>query len=169
MEQTNAPVAPKRPTFLTVLCILTFVGVAFSFYSSFKNYADAKSMAGNGTTTSSMIDDAMKSNGSDSLTAAITESTKSLANTLLGDLDWNKIATGYLIIGLLNILVLAGAFMMWKLKKTGFYIYAVAELAQVVVLFASVGGVVGGVMGIVSGIFAVIFIILYAVNLKHMH
>ncbi|GAB4140719.1 MAG: hypothetical protein Fur0041_15930 [Bacteroidia bacterium] len=168
MEQNTNPAAgaAKRPTFLTVLCILTFVGVAFSLYSSFSNYSEAKKMATEmGPSVSEMID---QSAGADSLGEAGKELAKSMANAILGHLDWNKIATGYLIIGLLNIVVLAGAAMMWMLKKMGFYIYAVGELAQVVVLFATIGGAIGGVMGIVSGIFAVLFIILYALNLKHM-
>ena len=57
---------------------------------------------------------------------------------------------------------------MWKLKKTGFYIYTVGQLAYVIVPFVMIGGGLAGLMGIVGAIFPVIFIILYALNLKHM-
>ena len=66
---------------------------------------------------------------------------------------------------------------MWKLKKMGFYIYLVGEIAPLVITFATIGfasmfSFGGGIMAIMTAfmsIFPILFIILYAINLKHMH
>ena len=169
MEQTTTDGAKKRPTFLTVLCILTFVGVAFSLYSSFSNYVEFSKQASAASMASDAIGDAAASSGLDSLGVS-TEQVNTMVNGMADMLGINpaKIATGYLIVGILNLLILIGALLMWKLKKMGFYLYALGELGQVGVMFIVIGGLVGGMMGIVMGVFALLFVILYAVNLKHM-
>lgn len=58
---------------------------------------------------------------------------------------------------------------MFRLKKIGFYLYAVAQIAQLFVLPMYSGwNVVVMASMIASGIFAVLFIILYGVNLGKM-
>lgn len=138
---TGAMGATKRPTFLTVLCILSFVGIALSVIFGLKNYFDATSMA---------------------------------ANTELNDfvamfgMDSAAMAKSYLIVTLLNLLVLAGVWMMWKQKKMGFFMYLIGEGAQAIVPFVIIGGTVAGTQSLVMAIFAGVFIVMYALNLKHM-
>ncbi len=83
-------------------------------------------------------------------------------------MDYGKMATSALIQALLNIPILIGVLMMWKQKKTGFYVYAVFELVQPIMPLILGLGLVGGIMATVGIIFAILFIILYGVNLKHM-
>ena len=72
------------------------------------------------------------------------------------------------IIGIIaSILCLAGAVMMWKLQKKGFYIYTVGEIGAPIAMAMLVGGAFGGMM--LFGLFIpIIMVILYALNLKHM-
>jgi hypothetical protein len=66
---------------------------------------------------------------------------------------------------------------MWKLKKMGFYIYLVGEIAPFIVAFATIGfagmfSLAGGFLAIITAlmfIFPLLFIILYALNLKHLN
>jgi hypothetical protein len=114
-----------RPTFLTVLCILSFIGCGLAVLGSF---------------------------------ATITK------------------LTG--ILGLVAALVcLYGVIQMWKLKKMGFWIYLVGEIAPIIItavtvgvagLFTFAGGFTAIMIGLGS-IFTIAFIIMYALNLKHMH
>lgn len=162
--------APKRPTFLTVLCILSFIGCAIGLWN-FKDYFEAKSMAAQGGNTelSSAMDEAMNeamSNGE--MTDEQRQLAESLGSAMLGDLNYDSIATASLVKGLSVLLCLVGVWMMWKLKKTGFYIYTLAQVVFVAAPFIWIGGLAGGVVGILMAIFPVIFIILYALNLKHM-
>jgi hypothetical protein len=162
MEQTTpteAVASKKRPTFLTVLCILSFVGCGLGLISGLKNYFDAKSML----TTANLTKEVQSLPGDSKVSEAAVNS----AVQMLG-IDPVKISNGYLMIGILNVLILVGVIMMWMLKKPGFFIYLVGQIACLGVMFGYIGGLAGGLMGIVSAIFAVAFIIMYAVNLKYL-
>ena len=68
------------------------------------------------------------------------------------------------------ILCLLGAFLMWQLKKTGFYAYVAGTLIGVISPFVIFG--TANFMAIISsvmiGFIGLIFVILYGVNLRHM-
>lgn len=156
MEQTTTTAAaPERPKFLKVLCILSFIGAPLGLISGIMNYFTYSNLQ--------KIGAAVDAAGGDK---NMEKSLDAMSN-LLG-LDYKKIAMGYLIIGLLNLIILGGTFMMWNLKKMGFYLYTVGQIAILAVMFGYIGGMVGGFMGIVTAIFAIAFIIMYAVNLKQM-
>ena len=114
-----------RPAFLTVLCILSYIGCGLSIISSLMTI----------TTLTGIL----------SLVAAL--------------------------------LCLWGVIQMWKLKKMGFYLYLVGEIAPLIISFATIGfaglfNFAGGVMAMAVGIgfiFSIAFIIMYAVNLKHLN
>jgi hypothetical protein len=116
-----------RPTFLTVLCILSYIGCGLSIISSLMQLA-----------------------------------TTPLAGVL------NLVA---------SLICLFGVIQMWKLKKMGFYLYLVGEIAPLIITFATLGfaamfSFAGGFMALIAGlmsIFPILFIILYALNLKHLN
>jgi len=114
-----------RPTFLTVLCILSYIGCGLAILGVI-----------------------------------------STITTLLGIL--NLVAA---------LVCLLGVIQMWKLKKMGFYIYLVGEIAPLAISFATIGfagmfNLAGGIMAMAVALgffFSLAFIIMYAINLKHMH
>lgn len=159
MEETNNTtiVAAKRPTFLTVLCILSFVGIAFSLIGGIMNYFTYSAMASSGNPFGGMggkMGEQM-------------EQAMSGAMEAFG-MDPGKMAMSALVVALLNIPILIGVLMMWKQKKMGFYIYTAFELIQAAVPFIIVGGLAGGLSGVTSAIIGIVFIVLYGINLKHM-
>ena len=158
MEQTNTGAAApaKRPTFLTVLCILSFVGVAFSLIGGIMNYFTYSALSSAGDAFSGMGTEGQQMG--DAVNAM---------SSMLG-LDPAKMATSALIQALLNIPILIGVLMMWKQKKTGFYIYTAFEVIQPLLPLFMGLGLMGGMMAILGLIFAIIFIVLYGLNLKHM-
>lgn len=166
---TSATGAPKRPTFLTVLCILSFIGCAWYAFSGISGYFTLKAMAPASEAVSNemsnALDEAMEG---EEMTEAGREIAGALGDAMGGFTDFAAMANNSLAQGLLCLLIVAGVWMMWNLKKTGFYIYTVGQLAYVIVPFILVGGMAGGLMGILGAIFPVLFIILYALNLKHM-
>ncbi|HRH38857.1 MAG TPA: hypothetical protein PK760_10955 [Flavobacteriales bacterium] len=173
MSETTTTGAPKRPTFLTVLCILSFIGCGLGIFSGFTGYFANKALAGVGATASEQMDASIDQAMDEAMAnSEMTEAQKELAGSLgdaLGGLtDFGAMATSALVQGLMAILCLVGVLMMWKLKKTGFYIYTVAQVVTVAAPFIWVGGLAGGFMGILGAIFPILFIILYGVNLKHM-
>jgi hypothetical protein len=144
MEQTNTT---TRPTFLTVLCILTWIGSGLGLISGIIGILGASALegidTGNGTLNASM------------------ENAKMIQYASL----------------VCIILCIIGSVMMWQMKKTGFYLYLVGELAPLALSFLMLGsigaasGLGGGVMaaaGAIAAIFPIAFVIMYGLNLKHM-
>ena len=157
---------PKRPPFLQVLCILSFVGCGIMILAGLfglKNLFHSQEEILNDQNLQMM-----KQMSEDSY------------NAVAESLQYKNINA---ICGLLfPLLSLMGVLLMWNLKKTGFYIYVVAELLPYILSIA-LGGVksieaMGGMMPhlesliyVIVGImiaFDIAFVIMYAVNLKHM-
>ncbi len=159
MEQTTttAGTPAKRPTFITVLCILSFVGIAISLIGGIMNYFTYSALASTGDMFGGLKTDA----GED-----LNNAMNAMAGAL--GMDYGKMATAALVQALLNLPILLGVLMMWKQKKTGFWVYALCEILQPIVPIAMGLGLVGGIMATVGLIFAIVFVILYGVNLKHM-
>jgi len=159
MEETNIGTAlpAKRPTFLTVLCILSFIGIGFSLIGGIMGYFSYSALASAGDMFGGMKTESGEQMG---------QVMNSMADTL--GLDYGKMALNSLVVALLNIPILIGVLMMWKQKKTGFYVYTAVELIQCIMPFILVGGVAGGLAGVLYAIVAVVFIVLYGLNLKSM-
>lgn len=160
MEQTatTGTEAPKRPTFLTVLCILTFIGSALGIIGAIWGYftAQAASAMMSGFESGmegNAMGEAMMNN------PMMAEAKRALDN-----------AMPTMIIGVIcSILCLFGALQMWKLKKTGFYIYTAGELIQPIAGFIlGGGGLIGGMGATIGLVFAIVWVVLYALNLKHL-
>lgn len=163
MEQTTVGTentAPTRPAFIKVLCILSFIGTGVGLLSGLWGYWSNHQMAEGGGAVMNALGTMQ---GGDQAVDAMNKMASALG------IDYAKQAISSLTVGLLNIIVFAGAFLMWKLKKMGFFIYTLGQVVQIVVPFVVVGGLLGGATGIMTAFFSIAFIIMYAVNLKHMH
>lgn len=161
-EPTDSSIsAPaKRPKFLTVLCILSFVGIGISIVSGIISYFSYSALASAGNALS---------NGLGGLGNG--EKAGQALNSMMGaiGLDYNKWALVALIQTALNLPILAGVLLMWKQKKLGYYIYAPVELIQPALPLIMGLGLAGGLTAIGGLVFAVTFVVLYGLNLKHMH
>lgn len=165
MEETTTFEMPKkRPTFLTVICILSFImGIytvgtnAMQFFTFEKNYpAQMEKLEQTMSTLEEAGIDSGFSYNQVENGMIILEKTSQNFPTIIG------------ISLLLTLLSLLGAFMMFKLKKNGFYIYTFANLFALLVPLALIDFSATMFMTAISGIFTIAFIIMYAVNLKHM-
>jgi hypothetical protein len=151
-EQETQP-ANKRPVFLTVLCILTWVGSAICFalyayqyilYNSFHN--SLKEMASN----------------------PLYDPSTDLTNPFRW-MVWSA------LIACAGALICAGAaVVMWKRRKWGFYVYLAGEVIPLVVttyatftMGRSIDPISLAIMA-VWWIVPIGFIVMYALNLKHM-
>jgi hypothetical protein len=161
--QTNDVLTEHRPKelpgMLNVLTILTFIGCGLSYlgslYGYFSNTDPDKQIA--------KIREAQEKMGegfgSKMMEGSIDMIQKSYDNRYL-----------LLITGLLfTTLCLIGAMRMRKLKKSGYYLYLIGELAPVVLAVGLFGSSFFSAMGILfSALIAVIFVILYSTQLKHL-
>jgi hypothetical protein len=151
MDQLNpSDVIKKRPAFLTVLCILSFVGIGIGFisalYSIFTFSRSVELMNQYGDMMSSSPFGGMM----DSL------------------VKWGQ--TLYIIQLIANLICLAGVLMMWNLKRMGYFIYVIGEIAPAIASFALIGGYgpLGTFAMMIGLIFPIAFIIMYGLNLKQM-
>ena len=155
----------KRPTFLTVLCILTFIGSGWGVLSQlfsllFTNLVDVSAQT---EQLNTMMDNMESGAGTSFLSGILSSSQEVMQATMM---HAKSIAVISLVLSLLS---LCGAILMFSLRRIGFYIYTVAQLLLLFVVPYFAGFSMLVVMGMLfSALFTVVFIILYALNLKAM-
>jgi hypothetical protein len=161
----------KRPSFLTWLCILTFIGSGWAIISCIWSYTTAAK-------TSTMFSQNIEMKRDSTLqkdTAAVSidqkHSTfegniKASFSKILKKENIRKTAIGGFIAALLT---LTGALFMWHLKKKGFFIYITGVVFGILVPFYIFGNDLIAVgASSFANFFGLVFIALYALNLKSM-
>lgn len=140
---------PKRPQFLTVLCVLSYIWSGICIlclllalaFSGLIFEACEKVMNGEGDIQMNE----MQIQGMDKMIE-------------MGQGAFAAVMGAYLVACIISLL---GVIKMWKLQKMGFYIYTVINgLALIYGIYE--GSYFGGVISLA-------FIIMYGVNLKHMN
>lgn len=157
----------ERPSLLTVTCILTFIGAGLMLILSLFTMKSSLFPSEEDIMERDRAIEMFQDKSQEAADAMVETYQHAKVNWLLGFFG--------------NILTLVGAIMMWKLKKTGFYLYLFGEVVPTVISLAisgigamtatlgafgmeSLGYVLIGVMLLLD----LVFIVLYAVNMKHM-
>jgi VIT1/CCC1 family predicted Fe2+/Mn2+ transporter len=159
---------PVRSSFLTVLCILTFVGSGFGLLSSVPALTGAakatefsKSQT-NTKTREAQRQELIKKNDKGSKFAL------KMMDSAEQYIDKNKLIAKASIDILSFLVCLAGAFLMWRLKTLGYYVYTGGIVIWIVSSIAVYG--TGSFIAVIeSGVkffIGLLFVILYAFNLK---
>lgn len=161
-------IAPERPQFLKVLCILTWVACGLMFLSSLSGLFMQPSLEEQQNQIEKMRE--LSPEAADKMEAALSSQSGSER-------------TMNAVLNLVSVLLSAyGAVMMWKLKKAGFYVYILGEVLPYLgfalggaAAMSAVAGMAGGMGSAILGgaiafmvILDVVFIVLYALNLKYM-
>ncbi|MEP7145138.1 MAG: hypothetical protein ABI707_19785 [Ferruginibacter sp.] len=154
-----------RPVFITVLCILTFIGSGWGLISQGIKYATANTQAAAISMAKEKANEDLQSHNENDPGSKFA---KKMVNSISASPE--TIRKAALCDMAAALLCLAGAFMMWSLKKTGFYLYVAGTLVGVISPFVIFGGsnVISLLSSVVVGFIGVIFVILYGVNLKYM-
>ena len=162
---TTVELPKKRPTFLTVLCILSFIGSGgFGLlYSAYQYVTFDKTYPAQVEKLTEALEQ-LENAGMDS---------GFFYNNAQNSLIQLEIMSKNLetIVGtncLFAILSLFGIFLMFKLKKSGFYLYTFVNLFWLLVPLALIDFEATLMNVMIGGAITILFIILYAVNLKHM-
>ncbi len=154
-----------RPTFITVLCILTFIGSGWGIISESIKYFSANSQAASIAITKEKVNSDLQSNKDSTEGARFAQK---IVNSITTSPE--NIRKGALANGAGAILCIAGAFMMWNLKRNGFYLYMAGTLVGIISPFVVFGSnnFIAILSSVVIGFIGLVFVILYGVNLKHM-
>lgn len=154
----------KASSFLKVLCVLTYVGSG-------------------GGAVNSLISIAFGGNVEDQMAEAQTQmmqlydaaaSSPFVQDLVLAYVDMmDQLVENYMTMNLTALLAqllnVAGAALMWKLKRNGYYIYLVGQLITIVMPMIFFGfNLIGGIMIASGAIFSILFLVLYGTQLKHM-
>jgi hypothetical protein len=157
MDGTTTP--GERPTFLTVLCILSFIWAGFGILAGGMGYVGMKMIE------SGALEEMVASSGD---TNAIAQLEEAQAKFEESGLDAGQTANLILLSVVLSIAAFIGVLMMWKLKRTGFWVYAATAVIGLVAPLLFGGNLDMSISGIVISAISILFIALYALNLKHM-
>lgn len=162
----------SRPTLLTVLCILTFIGSGWAVMANIWAYSTAAKTAQ--IFQNNVVKEADTSKNNDSVSLNRQQKRKiffgekmmvSVSKIMTVD-NIRKNAMGTIIASLLT---LTGALMMWWLKRKGYYIYILGVVIGLLIPFYIYGGNILAVgMSSFAGFFGLVFIALYSLNLKAM-
>jgi hypothetical protein len=172
LDETVEITTESRPIFLTVLCILTWVGSGFSvisaLISSFTVSKSTKQLQEAGVNfegLSNELDEAPHTGEAGEEIAR--NMVRGMGESMDSMIEWAP-TLNWINIGV-GLLCVLGAYLMWQLKKTGFYLYTAATVFAVIIPIVLMGSNLITLMSvIIGGLFGLIFIILYGVNLKHM-
>ena len=161
-----------RPTLLTVLCILTFVGSSWLIITNVWSYSTASKSA-------KMFSEVMRREGastrqSDTVIQKKKKDNHSMfgekmmvsVSKIMTEQNIRKNAIGAIISGLFT---LVGAILMWRLRRNGFYFYVAGVIIGLIVPFYLFGNNLIAIgMSVFSGFFGLVFIALYALNFKNL-
>jgi len=149
LDATTMPA--KRPGFLTVLCILTFIGAGLGLLGGIWNIVTLSSNLAALETLSQMA----------SGFGALGDE---MAKQIVALKEYGMISYGLQIVG--SALCLFGAIKMWGMAKSGFFIYVVGQVLAIVGMFLIMG--TSFMVGPVMMVFPIAFIVMYGLNLKHL-
>lgn len=155
LDNSNFEQPKKRPVFITVLCILTWIGSGIGFLQS------ALALISGPT---SELEELKNTPGVDEMLDL-----EFFDNFIF----WSNVSNGSAI--LVSALCVVGAVLMFQLKKIGFFLYLGGCIVSIIVTVLAMHHLIPDVIawiGHVTIAFMILinaaFIIMYAVNLKHM-
>ena len=158
----SAPV--NRPTFLTILCFLTFMSAVSGLWTQSERLWNPGITADKTRETFEAVRENLDRQGN----TAEAKTMDKMFEAIIEQTTPENIKTGAIIMLIFESLSLYAAYLMWNLQRRGYYLY----LGGMAVAFLAPLLMIGGWMGVITamaGVFFSIFMaILYAVNLKHM-
>ncbi len=148
------------PGMLNVLTILTFIGCGLAYISLIVNYFTYSNF---GKQMSEMEELQDKMGDNDMANSMMQGSMEMMQKSY--DNRYILLVSGLLF----TTMCLIGALQMRKLKKSGFLIYTIGELAPVIITAVLIGfSLVGGITTAITAVFAILFVVLYATQRKYL-
>lgn len=163
MQADTTTAITTRPTFLTVLCILSFLGSSWGIITGTISYLTANTASE--LTKVSMQDSQEKL---DSMGGS------KLAEKIMADAQASTSPENLKKMGLVTIIssviTLLGAILMFGLKKSGFWLYLLGSVIAIVmpIVIYGAGSLVSIVSVLGAAFIGVLFVILYGLNLKYL-
>ena len=156
----------KRPTFIAVICILSFVLNGFSFVNNMSVFNEPSK-------EETILLTEMQQQQASITKANADEATKQQLTQMLGAFTATITTAMVKKMSLFSVIAaitcLIGTSLMWRMKKSGFHFFIVGTLVGILAPFILFGG--NGLSLLIAAIMSIIWLILlslFAVNLKFM-
>jgi len=164
----------KRPVFLTVLCILTFVGSSLFILRNAMIYSQANYLAG--VYSKARTDVAREASRADSAELRDTTGGKrhrrrtvavNIMNSFSGMATAGSIRKNAAWTILSSLVTLLGAVLMWRQLRAGFFLYLLGTVVGIAIPFALYGyGANSVAVAVFSQGIGVLFVVLYALHYR---
>ena len=156
----------KRPTFLTVLCILTFIGSGYGIINGTITYFNADRVAKTMVAANSEIKKDIRKDKNDPEGNVFATKVVDDMSVMANPDNLRNSSLGSIIA---SVICLAGALLMWRLNRKGFYLYVLGTIIGIVVPFYVFGNNFLTALSVgIAAFIGVLFVIFYAMNLKSM-
>ena len=153
-----------RPLFLTILCILGFLVGLGGMFQNARGYFKAEEAVNNIQSGNSKTQ--LKNFFSISNSSSTNATNKPVSIGNLNVENYQKFSLGGV---LAYLLCLIGTVLMWRLKKNGFYAFALGTFFNVITHFLLFGDNISAMgLSIVVALGGLVFVILYGLQLKNM-
>lgn len=160
----NSPEKEPRPSFLTVLCVLSYISIGLALSSGFMGLISgpmSEDLVLQQKLEWAKMADELRSVGADGFVAII-EQFQRMLDSLNANHYGNTIVT--ILVRLIGIV---GVIFMWQGKKNGFHIYIIYSILAVIQMYFFVSPVdIPTVMVVVNLVISGLFVFLYSRNLK---
>jgi hypothetical protein len=153
----------QRPTFLTVLCVLSWISAGWTAMSSIISLATMGSSVEKLQKSMSDVDDAAQEEMPSFFEAILSGSQDLIQDTIN---NFTLINSSQVVLYLAQVYAV---YLMFNLQKKGFYLYAFVQATLLILpmTYMTMNSVM--MIGLAfSSFLTLAFIIMYAVNLKHM-
>ena len=154
-----------RPQFLTILCVLTFIGSGWGIFNAISSYKNAEMAVGVGTEAMESVMDKIEDEVESEEEANIIES---LMGSVSKGMTVENMKNMGIANGLAALLTLIGAVLMWGLDKKGFWLYLAGTSVAIIAPLMIFDGILGMASSGGAAFIGIIFCVLYFVNLKHL-
>ena len=159
ISATPSGMVRKRSTFLTIICVLTFIGSGWGILRGIRSYVEADSISINALEHMEKLEDRLDSYGAPDFL-------KHLASAIAYNMTPGNVRKFGIFSLIGNLLTITGALMMWNLNKTGFYIYLLGWAIIILIPVIILGKPISITAMIIRIAFSGVFITMYAMNLK---
>jgi hypothetical protein len=156
----------ERPTFLKVLCILTFIGSSYFIITSAYSYFNADKVVKVLTSTKAEINRDINNKSNDAAANNFKNKMMDNMSVMTKPENLRKSSIGIIIS---SVICLLGAILMWRLNKTGFYLYTLGTIIGIIVPFYVFGNnFLTAIQAGFTSFVGILFVVFYAMNLKSM-
>lgn len=159
----SAPV--NRPTFLTILCFLTFMSAVSGLWTQSERLWNPGITADKTRETF----EAVRENLDRQAQTAEAKTMDRMFEAVIEQTTAENIKTGAIIMLIFESLSLYAAYLMWHLQRRGYYLYLGGMAVAFIAPLLMIGGWMGVITAMAGVFFSVFMAILYAFNLKHMY